>query len=90
MYNLYVHPYAIGIHRAIHKGIHMYICLKAVLYCPSMYPEVPGEMQIISASECLECSYQFYLRILSCMSVCCDITVGSGSDTGEGGKTVSE
>ena len=40
----------------------------------------------LSHSECLECNYQFYSRILSCMSVCCDITVGN---TGEDGKTVS-
>ena len=25
-------------------GIHMHIGSKAVLYCPGMYPEVPGEM----------------------------------------------
>ena len=30
-------------------GIGMYICLKPVLYCPGMYPEVPGEMQIIKS-----------------------------------------
>ena len=36
----------------------------------------------------VECNHQFHLRITSCMSVCCNITVGNGLDTGEGGKTL--
>ena len=44
-----------------------------------------GDGNKLSPSESFECNYQFYLRILSCMLVCCDITV---SNTGEDGKTV--
>ena len=45
-------------------------------------------VHIFENSNFFKCNYQFYLRILSCMSVCCDITVGDDSDTGEGGKTL--
>ena len=45
-----------------------------------------GDGNKLSPSECLECNYQFYLHILSCMLVCCDITVGNA---GEDGKMVS-
>ena len=74
----------------MHMGIHLYICLKAVLYCPGKYPEGRrgswGDANKFSPSECFECNYQFHLRILSCMTVCCNITV---DNTGEDGKTVS-
>ena len=42
----------------------------------------------LSHQSVVECNHQFHLRILSCMSVSCDITVGNGSDTGEVGKTL--
>ena len=54
-------------------GIHMYICLKAVLYCPGMYPEVPREMQIINSLRTfffLNAVISFtYAYSLACLSV---------------------
>jgi len=54
--------------------------------------EIPGEMQINQVPKSLvEHKYHFHLRILSWVSVCCEITLCTGSDTGEGLKTsVSE
>ena len=48
--------------------------------------EVPEEMKI--KKSVVERKYPFYLCMLSCMLVCCVITMGLGSDTGEGGKTL--
>ena len=36
----------------------------------------------------VECKYSFDLCMLSCMLVCCVITMSLGSDNGEGGKTL--
>ena len=81
MYNLLV---CIPVYTGMDTGISTYTCT-----CPNMYPEVPGDMQMNESLRVfLNAIYQFYLRMLSCMSVCCDITVGNGSDTGDTSNSV--
>ena len=54
--------------------------------------DVPGEMQINQVPKHLvEHKYPFHLRSLLWVSVCCEITLRIGSDSGEGlKKSVSE
>ena len=56
----------------------VYICLKAILYCLGMYPEIPGEMQIIKSS-CrvfLNAVISFtYTYSLACLSVATSLWV---------------